>query len=106
MLTKQDLEAIDKLIEKRTNPINKKIDQVEYVLRSELQTTEKNLRSELQTEVFSLKEDMRKSFKKVNRQLNKLYQGQEIIIKFANEELLKVAKRLDKIEDQLKLPPL
>ncbi|MBI2011611.1 hypothetical protein HYS91_02465 [Candidatus Daviesbacteria bacterium] len=109
MLTKQDLEAIDRLVTKRLDPIKQRVNEVEISLRSELQGEIGSLNKtvgSLSGTVEELRKDMNRGFKDARRELNKLHQSQEEIIKFFNEEALSLKKEVDRIEKVLNLPPL
>ncbi|MDO8429089.1 MAG: hypothetical protein Q7S88_00485 [Candidatus Daviesbacteria bacterium] len=82
MLTKDDLKAIEKLLESRIN-------KVEENLESRIE--EQSL--EIQKEITLLKAEMKREFRRVHA-------DQNLIIKHFNEEFLDLQERVEKIEQK------
>lgn len=107
MLTKQDLEAIDKLLDKRLSLQEEKVAQKFQKLTDMVEDLEIRLdekASEITMDQFGIKAEFRNEIKNVKRMLNKMYKSQETIIGFFNVEYLKLENRVTKLEQELKLP--
>lgn len=106
MLTKQDLEAIDQLLDKKfsqqeenfSDRFKELADRIEDL---EIKLDEKT--SDLNMELFKLNAQFREEVRNIKRTLSKLYKSQETIIGFFNTEHLKIEKRVAKIESHIKL---
>ncbi len=85
MLSKQDLEAIDKLLNKRIDPLKEKI--------LDLEDNLKDQKSAITDSIFNLRFEVREEFNKMKRRIREF---REVFDEFA--------KHFDRITNHLKLP--
>lgn len=104
MLTKRDIDVLDKLLDKKLNPFKKEFkDLKDKVEDLEIKLEEKT--SDLNVAIFQVRAELQSEAKHIKRRLNQLYGSQETIIKFFNEDFQKLRKRLEKIEEVLNISP-
>ena len=100
MLTKQDLNQIKEIIQDNNKEIRKEIQDSATELRQEfkkdIQGSAENIKTELRNEI-DLK--LNKHLKPIKRDIKKIKKDQNLIIKFFNEDQLKLQARVEKLEN-------
>lgn len=102
MLTKTDLQLIKEAIRDELKPFKKEFQDVkEKVEDLEIKLDEST--SDINLSIFQIRAELKEEAKHIKRRLNELYNSQETIIKFFNEDYLKLSKRIDKVEKILSI---
>lgn len=90
MLTKSDIEIIGNIIDDKIEPIKGEI----KILKNDVDVLKKD--------VSILKKDM----KVIKKQINGIRQDINVIISYFERDHVRLSKRVDRIENHLRLPPI
>lgn len=93
MLTKDDLKEISKLLK----PLEQRITDLEIKVDES--------KNDLEISIFHLKAEVKEEFRQVKRQIKKIEDNQNIIIRHFVKEYQDLRKRVDHIEEKLPLSP-
>ena len=112
MLTQQDLEAIGNLIDKK---LDEKFEKELKPIKAELKSLRADM-NELKRDVHQLKVDVNQlktdvhelkiDVKHLKRESRNLRMDLNLVVKFFDNDITGIRKRVDRLEDYLRLPPL
>jgi glycine cleavage system pyridoxal-binding protein P len=100
MLTPEDLEAIDQLIEKRTKALKK--DLQEQII--DLEEVFKDKTANLEASVFQTRAELQEESRSIKRSLREIKDSLHTIIDFFDEQYLDLKQKVQKIEQHIHLP--
>lgn len=98
MLTKQDLEAIGKLIDKRIDKVEEKVGDLGERLEDKI--------SDLYSSIFSLRAENSEDHRGIKRRLTEVKEVLDTFVKHFDRYLQDARGRISRIEDHIKLPPI
>lgn len=108
MLTKSDLNAIDKIVSSRIceeiEPVRKDVNG----LKQDMGVVKQEVRA-LQQDVGGLRVDtggIKKEMKTVKKSIEKIDKNVSVMLNMLNTDDMHLLKRVRRVEDHLKLPPL
>ncbi len=113
-----DLKLLSDLFDKKLAPINEHYDNIKQVIKElsermdELEESLNSKISDTNTSIFTLRAEFREetkiirsSLRELKRDVNKIKDNQNMIIKFFEDKNVSINKRLTRVEEHLRLPP-